>query len=152
MIYIFEIIETNYFKLGFTKTENVYYRIKNNGFYTNKHPTEICNKLGHIHLKLLFVYQGDISIENYIKKKFPPICGEFYNNSNLDLINAELAKITEPGYIFDKPNDDFFETVNFEKLPCCGGHELKCNLCDPPMCFPRLIKYQTHKNVVRKIT
>ena len=93
MIYIFEIVETNYFKLGFTKTENVYYRIKNNGFYTNKHPIEICNKLGHVHLKLLFVYQGDINIETHIKKKFPPLCGEFYNTINLDLIKGELDKL-----------------------------------------------------------
>ena len=86
MIYIYEIIGTDYFKLGFTKTENVYYRIKYNGFYTNKHPNELCNKLSPIDLKLLFVYQGSSHIENTIKRKFPPTCGEFYNNTYLELI------------------------------------------------------------------
>ena len=56
MIYVFEIIETNYFKLGYTKNENVYYRIKHNGFYTNEHPIEICNKLGPTNLKLLLIF------------------------------------------------------------------------------------------------
>ena len=42
-------------------------------------------------------------------------------------------------------HNDFYETVNFEKLKCCGGEEFVCNLCDPPRSFPRLIKYQTHK-------
>ena len=56
----------------------------------------------------------------------------------------ELDKIAEPGYVFDRPNDDFF-SINSEKLKCCGGEEFICNLCDPPKYFPRLIKYQTHK-------
>ena len=47
--------------------------------------------------------------------------------------------------MFDRPTDDFYETVNFEKLKCCGGEEFVCNLCDPPKSFSRLIKYQTHK-------
>ena len=56
----------------------------------------------------------------------------------------ELDKIAEQGHVFDRPNDDFFG-IDFEKIPCCGGQEYVCNLCDPPKCFPRLIKYQTHK-------
>ena len=77
MIYIFELIGTNFIKLGYTKHGNVYYRIQY-GFWTNKHPPELCGKLGSENLKLLFVYEGDSKTENYIKKKFPPVCGEFY--------------------------------------------------------------------------
>ena len=145
MIYIFEILGTDYIKLGYTKHENVYYRIRKNGFYSNEHPVEICNKLGPENLKLLYVYEGNYKTETYIKHKCPSFCGEFYKKSDLENLKDELDKITVRGHMFDRPNDDFFETENFEKLICCGGEEFICNLCDPPKCFPRLIKYQTHK-------
>ena len=143
MIYIFEITGTNFIKLGFTRNINVYYRIQY-GFFTNKHPIELCNKLSPENLKLLFVYEGDTKIENDIKNKFKSVCGEFYNKTDLNILTDELDKITEKGHIFDRPSVDFFCT-DFEKLPCCGGDEYVCNLCEPPKYFPRLIKYQTHK-------
>ena len=143
MIYIFEITGTNYIKLGYTRNINVYYRIQY-GLWTNKHPIELCHKLSPENLKLLFVYEGDNKIENYIKNKFKSVCGEFYDKMDLNIITNELDTITEKGHMFDRPSVDFVGT-DFEKLHCCGGEEYVCTLCDPPKCFPRLIKYQTHK-------
>ena len=73
------------------------------------------------------------------------MCGELYNKTDLDILKKELDEITEPGHTYDRPDYDFFENNDFEKLPCCGGQEFVCNLCEHPMNFPRLIKYQTHK-------
>ena len=57
MIYIFELVGTNYIKLGYTRNENVYYRIQY-GFWTNKHPPELCGKLSPVNLKLNCVLRG----------------------------------------------------------------------------------------------
>ena len=61
MIYIFEIIGTSFIKLGYTRNNHVYHRIKN-GFGTNKHPSELCDKLHPLNLKLTCVFEGDIYI------------------------------------------------------------------------------------------
>ena len=155
MIYIFEILGTEFIKLGYTKTENVYYRIHENGFYGNKHPFEICDKLSPQNLKLLHVYYGNIKVGTSIRRGCPSFCGEFCEKNMLSKLIDELDKLrasevdelrtTKMDKLFDRPNDDFFETENFVKQPCCGGKEFVCHLCNKS--FPREIMkaYLNHR-------
>ena len=146
MIYIFEIVGTNYIKLGYTKNQNVYYRIQN-GFWTNKHPIELCGKLSPVNLKLYCVFEGDLYIESIMKIMYPPYYGEFYKKEYLKILTNLIGYLTIKGPVFQRPNDDFF-ALTFEKLLCCGGKTYICNICDRE--FQREHKLYEHKREVHE--
>ena len=86
MLYIFEVLESNYFKFGWTERPNAYDRIQN-GFWTNIHPEELCQKgdpennrekLSPNNLHLIFLFEGDSKLESVITSLFPLERGEVW--------------------------------------------------------------------------
>ena len=79
MLYVFEVLESSYFKFGWTERQNPYDRI-NNGCWTNLHPDELCQKgnpenpekLGPENLNLIFLFEGNKELETVVKSLFPP--------------------------------------------------------------------------------
>ena len=98
MLYIFDVLESNYFKFGWTERPNAHDRIQN-GFWTNIHPEALCQKgdpennpekFAPSNLNLTFLFQGDMKLESVIKSLFPPECGEFWKKEDLELGNWNL--------------------------------------------------------------
>ena len=147
MIYIFEVLGTDWIKLGYTANNNVYDRIKINGFYTNKHPVEVCNKLGAKNLELLFVFQGEEYFEKTIKILYPSNVGEFYPKYMCNIFVNILKYLTEQAPQNPRPHDSFFEQPK-EFLPCCGGQVFKCSICGKE--FKREHKLYEHKREVHQ--
>ena len=99
MLYVFEIRESPFFKFGWTERHNPYDRIRN-GFWTNLHPDDLCQKgnpenaekLGPENLNLIFLFEGDKKLETVIKSLFPPECGEFWRKEDLGNNVTEITK------------------------------------------------------------
>jgi hypothetical protein len=147
MIYIFEILNTGFIKLGFTSKTNVWFRVQG-GFWTNKHPSETCNMLGPDHLQLKHVFKGGLYFETMMKKLFPPNVGdgEFYKTDPyLNILMTMLECMTTRYQPVEKPSPNFFLTV-VEKLPCCGGLFYTCDIC--AKVFNREHKLYEHKREV----
>ena len=144
MLYIFEVIGSDFIKFGYTRNQNVYYRIQS-GFWTNIHPEELCGKLAPENLKLHSVFVGDMCLESRIKSTIKPSCGEFYKREFLNILTNILKFLTTEGPIFHRPTDNFF-VMNFEKLPCCSGISFSCNICGKN--FKREHKLYEHKREV----
>ena len=121
MLYIFEGLRSNYFKFGWTERHNAYDRIQN-GFFTNIHPEELCQKgnperpekLAPSNLNLIFLFEGDSKLESVIKSLFPPDCGEFWRKEDLINMVDMLLLMTEQVSLPTRPR--FQNTVNLEKL------------------------------------
>ena len=102
MLYIFEVLESNYFKFGRTERHNAYDRIQN-GFWTNIHPEELCQKgdperpekLAPSNLNLIFLFTANSKLENVMKSLFPPECGEFWRKEELINMVDMLLLMTE---------------------------------------------------------
>ena len=127
MIYIFEILNSDYIKIGYTSKSNVYFRIEYGGFYTNKHPVELCHKLGPDDLNLLYVFLGDIEIEKNIKFLFPNE-NEFYPNYMCAIFVNILRFVTQEEELPPRPRPSFFRPC-VEKVSCCGGEVFRCKIC-----------------------
>ena len=76
-LYIFDVINSQYLKFGFTGQSNPWNRIQN-GFLTNLHPKELCGRLGSENLNLVHVFKGYCNLEKCIQSLFPPELGEFW--------------------------------------------------------------------------
>ena len=102
MLYIFEVLESNYFKFGWTERHNIYERVQN-GFWTNIHPEELCQKgdperlekLAPSNLNLMFLFEGDSELESVIKSLFPAECVEFWRKEDLIKMVDMLRLMTE---------------------------------------------------------
>ena len=148
MLYIFEVLESNYFKFGWTERHNAYDRIQN-GFWTNIHPEELCykgdperpEKLAPSNLNIILLFEGGSNLESVIKSLFFPECGEFWRKEELINMVDMLLLMTEQVSLPTRPR--FQNTVNLEKLACCTGHWHVCFKCGQK--FKRFDKLMQHK-------
>ena len=130
MLYVFEVLESSYFKLGWTERHNPYDRI-NNGCWTNLHPDEWCQKgnletpekLGPENLNLIFLFEGDKELETVIKSLFPAECGEFWRKEDLGRMIGMLIQMAAMVSIPPRPK---FYKNNVEKMACCTGTWIVC--------------------------
>ena len=122
MLYIFEVLESNYFKFGWTERQNAYDRIQN-GFFTNIHPEELCQKgdpensrekLSPNNLHLTFLFEGDSKLESVIKSLYPPECGEFWRKEGLNAMVEMLLLMTEQVSLPTRPR---FTEYLTQKVP-----------------------------------
>ena len=58
MLYIFKVVDSPFFKFGFTDQINPWSRIQKE-FWTNVHPPELCQKFNPENLKLIFLFEED---------------------------------------------------------------------------------------------
>ena len=149
MLYIFEVLESNYYKFGWTERPNAHARLQN-GFWTNVHPEELCQKgdpennpeqLGPHNLNLIFFFEGDSKLESVIQNLFPAYCGEFWRNKDLINMVDMLRLMTTEVSIPARPR--FHSTENMEKLACCTGNWHVCFTCGQK--FKRFDKLMQHK-------
>ena len=144
MLYVFDVVDSQYFKFGFTAQSNPWNRIQK-GFWTNLHPTELCGKLGSQNLNLVHVFEGDYNLEKCIQSLFPPECGEFWRKDDLPKIIKMLRLMTSELEIPIRP--DFVET-EVDKLSCCSGELNECWICGKK--FKRFCKLLQHKRDVHE--
>ena len=127
MLYLFEVLGTDFIKFGWTKHANPWMRIQN-GFWTNSHPIELCGKLAPENLNLVHVFDGGLKEEQIIQSIFPSYEFEFWKRTDLEKIVTFMRMMLE-----EKPlpvtRPIFQENVSNERLPCCGGIEHKCKIC-----------------------
>ena len=128
MFYIFDVLESNYFKFAWTERPNAYDRIQS-GFWTNVHPGELCQKgdaenpekLAPSNLIFIFLFEGNIKLESAIKSVFPAERGEFWRKEDLIKMIVMLRLITE------NFSDMYWSLVeSVKKGNACSGqtHEL----------------------------
>ena len=136
MIYIFNIDGTRWIKIGYTSHENPWLRVTR-GFWTNSHPTELCDCLSDV--TLLHAFEGGLELEATIKRVFPPDHGEFWYAYKLPNILQYLMEQGIPEF-----EDDWEPVVPEpdEKLPCCGGRPNVCYRCHRS--FARWQQLQRH--------
>ena len=144
MLYIFKVVDSPFFKFGFTDQTNPWNRIQN-GFWTNVHPKELCGKLGFQNFNLLHVFEGDEKLERAMQRIFPPHAGEFWNDEDLSDFVWLLKLITIEMRI--PPRPCFIET-DVEKLACCTGVWHVCWTCEKQ--FSRFCKLLQHKRDVHE--
>ena len=82
MLYFFKVLDSPYFKFGWTEQANPWNRIQT-GFWTNLHPKQLCQKLGPENLELIYLFRGGKDFEIVMKSLFPPLEGEFWEQVDL---------------------------------------------------------------------
>ena len=142
MLYIFKVVDLPWVKFGWTEQTNAWSRIQN-GFWTNLHPPELCNRLGQDDLELLFVFEGGEKLERVIQSLFHPVLGEFWRDEDLDNMVQMLKLMTEEVSLPPRPS---FLQGTGEKLACCTGVWHECYTCH--MMFKRECKLWQHKRDV----
>ena len=145
MLYVFKVTGTAFFKLGWSEQGNPWDRIRN-GFWTNSHPPELCQKLNPENLELIFLFEGDRRLELCMQSIFPPAHGEFWKDEDLDDMIQMLKLIAEEIPI--PPRPCFPYTEHAEKLSCCTGILHTCFTCG--MQISRLCKLSHHKEAVHE--
>ena len=142
MLYIFS-VDTEWIKFGYTGQPNPWMRIRN-GFWTNCHPSQLCNRLGPESLELLYVFEGDRRVEAVMQSLFPPTEYEFWDRSRLEAMVEMLRLMAEE---FPVPPRPPLLCISDERLPCCnGGREHACDMCGKT--FKREHLMMEHKNDV----
>ena len=144
MLYVFDVVDSQYFKFGLTAQSNPWNRIQK-GFWTNLHPMELCGKLGSQNLNLVHVFEGDYNLEKCIQNLFPPQCGEFWEKDDLPKIIEMLRLMTSELEIPTRPD---FEETEVDKLSCCSGELNECWICKRK--FKRFRKLLQHKRDVHE--
>ena len=145
MLYFFKVLNSPFFKFGWTERSNPWRRIES-GFWTNIHPEELCGKLSHENLDLIFLFEGDRKVESVMQSIFKPMYGEFWNDDVLDEMVQMLSLMTEKLQIPSRP--DFHINENTEKLACCTGVWHECYSCGKK--FKRFCKLLQHKRDVHE--
>ena len=82
VLYIFEVSNTQFIKMGFT-SGCPWNRIRD-GFWKQVHPEQCCGKLGWDDLQLIHMSPGTLENEAFIKEQIPPEKGEFWPRERLD--------------------------------------------------------------------
>ncbi len=144
-IYIFEVVDTGFLKLGFT-AGCPWIRMAS-GAWSNVHPKACCDKLGFENMKLLALFKGTMEQERVFQSLNPsPENGEFWPDWLRETIILALRG-HEMQMIPEKPDLRMQEGVSWRneaKLLCCtGGQEFKCWTCD--MVFKRYHHLVQHK-------
>ena len=138
MLYVVR-FPNGWFKVGHTSSD-IWTRACQ--FWTNQHPTELCGKLSPDDVEIVALFAGDREEEQAIFARFPPKCGEFYDEGLEALVGSiELAKLPVP----EKPT---FLVQSGERLPCCGGQGFSCFTCGAK--FSRGIKLKQHLDDVHR--
>ena len=145
MLYFFKVKDSPFFKFGWTGQANPWDRIRT-GFWTNVHPPELCGKLNPENMELIGVYEGDEKLERAMQSIFPPHCGEFWKDEDLEDMVYMLKLIAEEIPIPPRPR--FYETDHVEKLACCTGIWHACWTCGKR--FSRFCKLLQHKRDVHE--
>ena len=140
MLYLFKVINSPFFKFGWTEKEDPWDWIRN-GFWTNSHPPELCQKLNPENLELIFLFEGDRRMERAMQSIFPPANEEFWKDEDLEDFVWMLKLISEEIQIPPRPCSAY--TENVEKLACCTGILHTCYSCG--MQFSRFCKLLQHK-------
>jgi hypothetical protein len=133
-IYLFEVVDTGFLKLGFT-AGCPWIRMAS-GAWSNVHPTACCNKLGFMNMKLLALFKGTLEQERIFQALNPdPANGEFWPDYFLEALTVSLDERLERRELPLRPDlrdlDGFNRRRNEEKRVCCmGGHDFQCFYCD----------------------
>ena len=136
MLYVISFPD-GWFKLG--HTSDLWQRVCH--FWTNKHPTDLCGKLGPEDVRVIALFAGGLVEEQQLFAEFAPQCGEFFHESSTSL-HAILAAAAAKFEALPVPPRPDWGTCSVEKLPCCGGVEFTCFSCGAK--FARSIKLKQH--------
>ena len=140
---MFFAVGAEWVKFGFTGQPNPWMRIRN-GFCSNCHPSQLCNRLGPESLQLLHVFEGDRRVEATMQSLFPPAEYEFWDQSRLEAMLQMLRHMAEELPVPPRPP---LLSISDERLPCCiGGREHACDMCNKT--FKRAHLMMEHKNDV----
>ena len=133
MIYVLQF--RGWIKVGFTKQE--WYKRAGKGFWTNKHPTELCGLLDEFTVIAGFDID-DINIEQILHKElFYGAVGEFYKEEALPEILTFLRTIGEEIQL-----EQAYRTRPKFMMSCCSGHVFECKSCIKT--FTRKDKFFNH--------
>ena len=80
MLYVISFPD-GWFKLG--HTSDLWQRVCH--FWTNKHPTDLCGKLGPEDVQVIALFAGDLAEEQQLFAEFAPQCGQFFHESSTSL-------------------------------------------------------------------
>ena len=139
MLYGFYVVNSQYFKFGFTAQTNPWNRIQK-GFWTNLHPMELRGKWGSQNLIVLHVFEGDTIWRNASRACSLLGVASFgtEHNSFVRLMTLDLEIPTRPD----------FEETDVDKLACCSGEWHECWVCNTK--FKRCGKLLQHKRDVHE--
>jgi hypothetical protein len=146
-IYLFEVVDTGYLKLGFT-AGCPWIRMAS-GAWSNVHPKACCDKLGFENMKLLALFKGTMEQERVFQSLNPsPENGEFWPDYFLGVLLWSLARTLERLELPERPDLRNLPVVGQrreEKRVCCnGGQEFKCFNCN--QVFARFHHLMQHRN------
>ena len=136
MLYLFR-HNTGWVKFGFTRY-GPWVRVQE-GFWTTKHPADLCGDLDPDSMQLVGLWQGDFAVEKLIQSLFPQRTGEWWPADLQGSIMQMLNLMCEPLPLPPRPP---MLVKSAERLPCCGGTVHRCLDCGKP--FPRSIKLWQH--------
>ena len=137
MLYLFCHNTRPWVKVGFTDKRDAHDRLP---FWTNKHPEELCGRLGRGDWTLSRTWIGDRALETVVQELFPDRSGEFWRREYAEDITSMVDLMAEDVPTLPKTGFTFPETA--ERLPCCGGQEHRCTQCGKT--FPRSLKLWQH--------
>ena len=140
MLYFFKVLDSPYFKFGWTEQTNPWDRIRT-GFWTNLHPKQLCQKLSPENLELIYLFHGGKDFEGVMKSLFPPLCGEFWEQGDLESMLTLLRQTCEELPIPARPQ--FHPCNDIAKRACCTGILLRCFTCGQG--FAKFDKLLQHK-------
>ena len=134
MLYFFKVLDSPWVKFGWTEQADPWNRIQT-GFWSNVHPDELCQKgdperaekLAPSNLNLIFLFDGDSKLESVIKSLFPPDCGEFWKEQDLESMVQMLKLMCEELPIPARPQ--FHPCDDVAKRACCTGKLIRCFTC-----------------------
>jgi DNA-directed RNA polymerase subunit RPC12/RpoP len=136
-----------WFKVGYTSTD-IWSRASL--FWTNKHPPDLCGRLGPDDVQVEALFGGSLADEQTVFAEFPPQCGEFYCEATQGLGKVLGFMLSKFDSLPIPARPEGLPTQSVEKLPCCGGVEYTCFTCGAK--FNRGIKLKQHlDDVHRKI-
>ena len=131
MLYIFEVLGTEYLKMGYTAI--CPWRRISWGFWELKHPRVCCGSLGWDDLQLLVLTYGRVEDEKYVPKQVPPECGEFWHRKDIEALCSAMESLVYTKYVHGDnewklplpPRPDApppgKRSHPFQKSPCCHG-------------------------------
>jgi len=128
MLYVFNIIDTPFLKMGFSS--GCPWRRVARGFWNNVHPSECCGKLGWHNLELLAVFKGSLADEAAVKRALPPVTGEFWAEEMAKPLLTLLGFLGESLPLPPRPLQPPTVGREEERLPCCGGRLFHCWRCE----------------------
>ena len=132
MIYVVQF--PGFVKVGFTA--QTWEMRAARGFWSNKHPTELCGKLDDFNI--ISAFEGSMELEQIIHNDLlSGGIGEFYEESTTDDILTLLRSICP-----EIPVQKAIRTLPKQLRECCRGSPWKCGRCKKT--FSRKDKMMNH--------